>query len=239
MLTVTVSQRANRTPSTRTTRLAAFTLVELLVVISIIALLIGILLPALGAAKRSAKRTSCASNVRQIGVGTFTYLNDFKDNYYWRGANVSLNGMDWYVYGGQSTGNLNLEQDGLFNKFIPRPLNTYLGDNVPIFRCPHDYGQFDWAENNSHYEWVGNSYTFNAIGHPAGGSDPLTAGLAGKTGVAIREPSKTPLYLDTSLHKAPGTWHGENGNIVLADGHVEFTVLKDLAESPYKWTTVN
>jgi len=51
----------------------AFTLIELLVVISIIALLIAILLPALGAARESAKRTQCASNLHQISIGYYTY----------------------------------------------------------------------------------------------------------------------------------------------------------------------
>lgn len=58
-----------------------FTLIELLVVISIIALLIGILLPALGAARESGKRAACLSNIRQIGIAALTYTNDNKDHY--------------------------------------------------------------------------------------------------------------------------------------------------------------
>ncbi len=55
-----------------------FTLIELLVVISIIALLIAILLPALGAAKDFMRTLNCRSNLRQVAVGMTTYTTDWK-----------------------------------------------------------------------------------------------------------------------------------------------------------------
>ncbi|WP_432797623.1 type II secretion system protein [Poriferisphaera sp. WC338] len=59
----------------------AFTLIELLVVISIIALLISILLPALTAARHTAQDVQCLSNVRQINIASIAYAADSKDHF--------------------------------------------------------------------------------------------------------------------------------------------------------------
>ena len=231
----------NAVSSRRVPLNAGFTLVELLVVISIIALLMGILLPALSAGRRVAKRTTCASNLRQIALATVPYLADYRETVYWLGRDPLGNidsdiyGMDWYVYGGRKTGNLYLGQGGLMNNPAFRPLNPYVGENIEVFRCPHDVDPQSWAAGNTHYDFVGNSYSFNSVGNPLGAHVPGVNGLDGVRLGSIKKQSVTLMYMDTSLHKAPGSWHGQNGNIALSDGHIEFRDLPTDTDTGYSW----
>jgi prepilin-type N-terminal cleavage/methylation domain-containing protein len=105
----------------RTKRLSGFTLIELLVVISIIALLIAILLPALGAARVAARDSQSLSNVRQIGsIAMASYLADRKESYPWHSSSSAIS---------------NANAHGAKPRW-PDYLQSY-ADSVELFQNPH------------------------------------------------------------------------------------------------------
>jgi len=181
----------------------AFTLLELLVVIVIVGLLAAMLVPALGRARENARRAQCASNLRQIGIAWYLYLDehdgwfpDFGDPA--RATEFGGKGID--------------ETDAL-------PLNPYLDvysaedkAALEVFHCPSDRGETGYGE--SYFDTAGTSYMANL--YLMGG-----VGLSAETLSSITAPY-SKLWLTEELS---GRFHGpENNqrmNVLFLDGHVK------------------
>jgi prepilin-type N-terminal cleavage/methylation domain-containing protein/prepilin-type processing-associated H-X9-DG protein len=117
-----------------TRRTGGFTLIELLVVIGIIAILIGILLPTLAGARRSARTIACASNLRQIGVAFHLYAHANRDYF-------PFSDVEFFDPSGQWN---HVSWDDVIDKHLGGNLTdaefwaAHAPRARPIFECPAD-----------------------------------------------------------------------------------------------------
>lgn len=209
-------------PATR--RKSGFTLIELLVVIAIIAILAAILFPVFARARENARKASCSSNMKQLGLGFIQYLQDFDERYPKAG--------NWQVWGNGGhwvAGTSSSAVDGA---------GGALADFTPPYAAranmkarPADGAIYPYIKSAQVY-----TCPSSRDGQTTGLSYSMNCALSSKAEFVVQSSTEVVLLVDEAYPSDGYFWvsnspdasdqltsiHNGGGNLLFADGHAKF-----------------
>lgn len=205
-----------------------FTLIELLVVIAIIAILAAILFPVFARARENARRSSCASNLKQMGLGVMQYTQDYDEKYPFMNSGQNSNQV-----GTITPGYPFAADDAAENPW--KAIYPYV-KSWQLYRCPSSTERSDTDPGTN----VGTSYTLNGIvfnrtGRSIASIPEVSSIIVGQDyrwarWVGIMTPLYTSSgYLYAMYNSDYGSLHFDGGNFMFADGHVKYRRVDTIA----------